>query len=71
MGVPLYDFNESLDVEFMKSLQPFQDILNEGGQIEFDENKLKLVRQEVDTFENTIIRSILNELDKKSTFTIR
>lgn len=55
----------------MKSLQPFQDILNEGGQIEFDENKLKLVRQEVDTFENTIIRSILNELDKKSTFTIR
>lgn len=48
----------------MKSLQPFQDILNEGGQIEFDENKLKLVRQEVDTFENTIIRSILNELDK-------
>lgn len=71
VGVPLYDFNESLDVEFMKSLQPFQDILNEGGQIEFDENKLKLVRQKVDTFENTIIRSILNELDKKSTFIIR
>lgn len=71
VGVPITDFNESLDVEFMKSLQPFQDILNEGGQIEFDENKLKLVRQEVDTFENTIIRSILNELDKKSTFTIR
>ncbi|WP_417177107.1 hypothetical protein [Bacteroides sp.] len=71
VGVPLSNFNESLDVEFMKSLQPFQDILSEGGQIEFDENKLKFIRQEVDTFENAIICSILNELDKKSTFLIR
>lgn len=71
VGVPLSNFNESLDVEFMKSLQPFQDILSEGCQIEFDENKLKFIRQEVDTFENAIICSILNELDKKSTFLIR
>lgn len=66
VGVPLHDFNESLDVEFMKSLQPFQDILSEGGQIEFDESKLRHVKQEVDVFENSLIRVILNELDKKS-----
>lgn len=70
VGVPLSDFNESLDVEFMKSLQPFQDILNEGCQINFDTNKLRLIRQEVDTFEETIIHSILDELDKKSSFSI-
>lgn len=68
VGVPLSNFNESLDVEFMKSLQPFQDILNDGCQIDFDENKLKFIRQEAETFEDTIIRSILHELDKKSTF---
>lgn len=68
VGVPLSNFNESLDVEFMKSLQPFQDILSEGCQIEFDENKLKFIRQEVETFENIIIHSILHEIDRKSTF---
>lgn len=68
VGVPLSDFNESLDVEFMKSLQPFQDILNEGCQIDFDENKLRFIRQEVETFEETIIHLILDELDKKSSF---
>ena len=65
-GVPLSNFNESLDVEFIKSLQPFQDLLCEGCQIEFDENKLSFIRQEVNAFENAIIYSILNELDKKS-----
>lgn len=70
VGIPLSNFNESLDVEFMKSLQPFQDILCEGCKIEFDKNKLQLVRHEVDTFENVIICSILNELDKKSIFYI-
>lgn len=68
VGTPLSDFNESLDVEFMKSLQPFQDILNDGCLIDFDENKLKYIRQEVETFENIIIRSILHEIDRKSTF---
>lgn len=68
VGTPLSDFNESLDVEFMKSLQPFQDILNDGCLIDFDENKLKNIRQEVETFENIIIRSILHEIDRKSTF---
>lgn len=68
VGVPLFDFNESLDVEFMKSLQPFQDILNDGCQIDFDKNKLKFIRQETEIFENSIICSILHELDKKSTF---
>ena len=67
VGVPLSGFNESLDVEFMKSLQPFQDLLCEGCQIEYDENKLKIIQKEVDTFENAIIGSILNELDKKTT----
>lgn len=70
VGVPLSNFNESLDVEFMKSLEPFQDILNDGCLIDFDENKLRFIRQEVKSFENTIIRSILHELDKKSTFSI-
>lgn len=70
VGVPLSDFNESMDVEFMKSLQPFQDILNEGCQIDFDENKLRFIRQEVETFEETIIHLILDELDKKSSFPI-
>ena len=70
VGVPLSDFNESLDVEFMKSLQPFQDILNDGCLIDFDENKLKYIRQEVETFEETIIHSILDELEKKSSFSI-
>ena len=59
VGTPLFDFNESLDVEFMKSLQPFQDILNNGCLIDFDENKLRKIRQEVETFENIIIHSIL------------
>lgn len=68
VGTPLSDFNESLDVEFMKSLQPFQDILNDGCLIDFDENKLKYIRQEVEIFENIIIRSILHEIDRKSTF---
>lgn len=67
VGVPLHDFNESLDVEFMKSLQPFQSILNNGCQIDFDDNKLKNIRKETDTFENAIIGSILQELDKKAT----
>lgn len=65
-GVPLSNFNESLDVEFIKSLQPFQDLLCEGCQIEFDENKLNFILKEVNAFENAIIYSILNELDKKT-----
>ncbi len=69
VGVPLSDFNESLDVEFMRSLQPFIDILSEGCQIDFDEDKLRFIRQEVETFEDSIIGSIINELDKKSTST--
>lgn len=71
VGTPLSDFNESLDVEFMKSLQPFQDILGEGCQIEFDENKLNFIQNEVDAFENAIIDSILDELDKKTTSLFR
>ena len=70
LGVPLSDFNESLDVEFMKSLQPYQDILNEGCQIDFDEKKLRFIRQEVETFEETIIHLLLDELDKKLSFPI-
>ena len=54
----------------MKFLQPFQDVLNEGCQINFDTNRLRLIRQEVETFEETIIHSILDELDKKSSFSI-
>ena len=68
VGGPLYDFIESLDVEFMKSLQHFQDILNEGCQIEFDEERLKSVQNEVDCFEKNIITMILQELSKKSPF---
>lgn len=70
VGIPLSDFNESLDVEFMKSLQPYQDILNDGCQIDFDENELSFIRQEIETFENTIIHLLLDELDKRSSFPI-
>lgn len=67
VGVPLFDYNESLDVEFMKSLQHFQDILNEGCQIDFDKYKLESVNKEVKCFEDSIISMILQELSKKST----
>lgn len=70
VGIPLFDFNESLDVEFMKSIQPFQDILNEGCQIDFDNKKLKSINYEVECFEKNIISTILQELTKKSTFPI-
>lgn len=66
VGVPLIDFNESLDTDLMKSLQPFQDILNEGCQIEFDMNKMNMVLREIEDFEKNILKLILNELDKKT-----
>lgn len=68
VGTPLSDFNESMDVEFMKSLQSFQNMLNEGGQIDFDKRELSDIREEADIFEESIISFILGELAKKDDY---
>lgn len=65
VGIPLSNFNEILDVGFIKSLQSYQNILNEGCQIDYDESKLECISQEVQIFEDSILEFILDELNKK------
>lgn len=65
-GTPLSKFNGSLDADFMESLQVFQNSLNEGCQIEFDREKLSMIRHEIIDFENEIIDYLISEISKRN-----